>query len=243
MPTPIPDLRPFFVMLPDMPSQTEVWSWSDVFGNAHPVEVEIGSGRGLFIMNAAQTHPERNFLGIEYDLKEGRRASKRLQKRNLLNAKILGHDARYVVSKMIATGSVSAVHIYFPDPWWKRRHRKRRIFAPDVISEVVRMLQPGGVLHAWTDVEEYFDVMRDVAAEFPLLSPLPPPEERAPIHDMDYQTSFERKKRQLGLPIYRARWERLPGSWQPRIISIEEQREMDEADAADNNDDESGAGL
>ena len=146
--------------------------------------------------------------GMEIEYTEGRHAAKRLQRRGLPNVRILGGDARIGIPKYITTSSVAAVHVYFPDPWWKRRHRERRIFNDWFVAEASRMLVNGGVLHAWTDVEEYFQVMVETVAGNIDFLPLPPPEERPATHDMDYHTSFERKKRKAGFPIYRARWER-----------------------------------
>jgi tRNA (guanine-N7-)-methyltransferase len=199
------DLKPYFRTLEDVP---ETIRWAEFFGNENPVELEVGTGRGLFLVNAGQQRPDTNFLGIELDYKEGRYAAKRMQKRSLPNVRILGGDATVAIPKLIADASLAAVHVYFPDPWWKRRHRSRRIFNPAFIAEVARILRPAGILHAWTDVEEYFGVMQEVVAGNPNFKPLPPPEERPAAHDLDYQTNFERKKRQAGLPIYRGRWER-----------------------------------
>ncbi|MGQ0636884.1 MAG: tRNA (guanosine(46)-N7)-methyltransferase TrmB [Planctomycetaceae bacterium] len=201
----IPDLQPWFLTPAEIPPPP--LDWREFFGNAQPVEVEVGTGRGLFLVNAATATPAVNFLGIECDFKEGRRAARRLQKRALANARILGADARLVVSRYIVDASVQAVHVYFPDPWWKRRHRKRRVFTPEFVVQAARILRPGGVLHAWTDVEEYFGVMRELLAANPTFRELPAPAERAPEHDMDYHTSFERKKRKEGRPIFRGRWE------------------------------------
>lgn len=200
------DLSPFFLTLADLPEPP--LDLCALFGNEQPVEVEVGTGRGLFLVNAGLTHPETNFLGIEYDFKEARRAARRLQKRELRNVCILGADANIVLPKYLRDRSAAAVHVYFPDPWWKRRHKKRRIFTPQFIVEVARILQPGGLLHAWTDVEEYFGVMLKTVAGNTAFAPLPPPESNEPQHDMDYHTSFERKKRKLGLPIFRASWSR-----------------------------------
>jgi tRNA (guanine-N7-)-methyltransferase len=205
---PPPDLRPYFQTLDDLP--TPPLDWAAFFGNSQSVELEVGTGRGLFLMNAGQMFPDRNFLGVEYDLKEARRAARRMKKRNLNNVRILGANANILLPKYLQTGSVMAVHVYFPDPWWKRRHRKRRIFNPEFVAEVARILHPGGLLHSWTDVEEYFGVIRKVVAGNPSFLELPPPDERQPRHDMDYHTSFERKKRKLGLPIFRACWQRTP---------------------------------
>ncbi len=200
----VPDLRPYFLTLQDIPPAP--LNLIDLFRSDRPVEVEVGSGRGLFLVNAGMTCPGTSFLGIEYDFKEARRGARRLQKRSLNNVRILGADAHVVLAKYLPDACAVALHVYFPDPWWKRRHKKRRIFNAEFLVQAARILEPGGLLHAWTDVEEYFGVMTDLVAanaDFILLSP---PPERPAEHDMDYQTSFERKKRKLGLPIFRARW-------------------------------------
>jgi tRNA (guanine-N7-)-methyltransferase len=202
------DLRPYFLTLSDLPPAP--LDLAAVFGNDHPVEVEVGTGRGLFLVNSGTNSPDVNFLGIEYDFKEGRRGARRLQKRELSNVRILGADARAVLRDYLPDQSARAVHVYFPDPWWKRRHKKRRIFDAPFVAEAARILSPGGMLHARTDVEEYFGVMTALVSHDPAFLAMPPPAERHPEHDMDYHTSFERKKRKLGLPIFRACWQRKP---------------------------------
>ncbi len=202
----LPDLRPYFLTLRDIPPAP--LNLAELFGNDQPVEVEVGTGRGLFLVNAGSMLPGTNFVGVENDFKEARRGARRLQKRALGNVRVLGADARIVLSKYLGDAAAAAFHVYFPDPWWKRRHQKRRIFNPEFLVQVARILKPGGLLHAWTDVEEYFRVITDLVVDNPAFVALPPPEERPAQHDMDYLTSFERKKRKLGLPIFRARWQR-----------------------------------
>ena len=132
----------------------------------------------------------------------------RLLKREQPNARIIGGDCKVVLSQMIEPGSVSAAHVYFPDPWWKKRHHKRRLFTAEFVDLLARVLKSGGEVHSWSDVAEYFDIIQQLMQDHVLFETLAAPQEREPEHDMDYQTSFERKKRQLGLPIYRGRWRR-----------------------------------
>ncbi len=199
------DLRPWFQVIDDLPGELD---WRTFFGNENPVELDIGCGRGLFTFSASQANPEINYLGLELDYREGRRAARRLHKRRTPNARILGGDCRVVLGKHILPGSVAAAHVYFPDPWWKKRHRKRRLFTDTFVDLLYRVVQPGGLVHSWTDVADYFDVISGLMDHDSRFVKLPPPAEQAATHDMDYRTSFERKKRKLGLPIYRGRWQR-----------------------------------
>jgi tRNA (guanine-N7-)-methyltransferase len=181
--------------------------WRAVFGNGRPAEVEVGFGKGLFLITAAQACPDVNFLGVEIVRKYQLFTATRLAKRGLRNVRVACADARLFFRAYLPAGSVQAVHVYFPDPWWKKRHHKRRLFTPEFARECVRVLRPGGLLHAATDVEEYSHLMREAAAQ-PSLRPLPPPEAKDPTHDLDYLTNFERKFRKQGKPIYRFRWEK-----------------------------------
>lgn len=208
--TPV-NLKPFFWTTDDIDQEFGgSLNWSDFFGNDHPVEIDVGCGRGLFLFHASQANPHINYLGIELDWKEGRRGARRLQKRNLPNVRVLGGDVFYVFKKFIAPHSVDAIHVYFPDPWWKRKHRERRVFNDLFVDLAAGLLRGEGLLHSWTDVEEYFGVISALMEHHPLFDTLPPPPERTPQDDMDYQTSYERKKRKLGLPIYRGKWQRKP---------------------------------
>jgi tRNA (guanine-N7-)-methyltransferase len=202
---PIKPIKPWFQTVPEIGPHLR---WNEFFGNDLPVELDIGCGRGLFLFNAAVTTPDTNFVGLEIDYREGRRTATRLMKQNLPNARVIGGDGTSVLASMIEPGTVQGAHVYFPDPWWKKRHRKRRIFNFEFTHLLARILKPGGFVHHWTDVADYFEMVRglmDGHADFEIC---PPPPERDADHDMDYHTSFERKKRKLGLPIYRALWRR-----------------------------------
>jgi tRNA (guanine-N7-)-methyltransferase len=182
-------------------------SWLSLFGNDYPVELEIGSGKGLFLLNAATADPTHNFLGIEISRKYARLAAERLAKHTIPNAKVWPGDARIVLPRHIPAASLRVVHVYFPDPWWKKRHKKRRVFTEALVTEIQRILEPGGQLRVASDVEEYFAVIRDLIAASPRFRELPVPLPNEPRHNLDYLTSFERKYLLEGRPIYRAFFE------------------------------------
>lgn len=206
---PIKPLKPWFQVIDDLGDHLD---WSELFGNDNPVELDIGCGRGMFLFNSAVGHADTNFVGLEIDYREGRRAATRLLKRELDNARVIGGDCKVVLTKLIDRHSVSAAHVYYPDPWWKKRHHKRRLFNdefPQILSDA---LMPGGYVHSWSDVAEYWDIIRELMDGHPDFEPREPPPLREPEHDLDYQTSFDRKKRKLGLPVYRGLWQRRPVS-------------------------------
>jgi tRNA (guanine-N7-)-methyltransferase len=132
-----------------------------------------------------------------------------LWKRRAENARVLGGDVRRAFANYVPPESVAAVHVYFPDPWWKRKHRRRRVFTDEFVDQCARVLKPGGLLHSWTDVGEYFEVISALVDHHSAFEALPPSPESEPRHDMDYQTSFERKKRRIGETIHRGRWRRV----------------------------------
>ena len=176
----------------------------EVFDNERPLEIEVGSGKGLFLADASLAQPAHSFLGIEIARKYARFIASRLVRKNVNNAKIISGDANVFFADFLADNQVTAVHIYFPDPWWKKRHHKRRIMNQDFLTRVTRVLKPGGSLHFWTDVEEYFRMsVALIETQIPLEGPLPVPES-SPHHDLDYRTHFERKKRQTGYDIFRS---------------------------------------
>lgn len=205
------DLKPYFLVLDDIDQEYGgKLDWPQFFGNDRPVELDVGCGRGLYTFTASGKRLETNFLGMEIDYREGRRGARRLQKARRENARILGGDANVAFARMIAPHSVDAIHVYFPDPWWKRRHRRRRIFTDEFATKCAELLKPGGYLHSWTDVEEYFEVIAGLMDHHDLYVKHTAPDEREASHDMDYHTSFERKKRQAGWQIYRGLWQRKP---------------------------------
>lgn len=130
--------------------------WAGIFGNAWPVEVEIGPGKGSFILDRARSRPELNLLGIEWVFSYACYVADRASRAGLENVRMLCADAGDVFRTAIPPKSLLRVHIYFPDPWPKRRHAGRRLVKPAFLADVRRVLRIGGWLGFVTDHEEYF---------------------------------------------------------------------------------------
>ncbi|MEN6407273.1 MAG: tRNA (guanosine(46)-N7)-methyltransferase TrmB [Thermoguttaceae bacterium] len=180
------------------------WDASAIFGRSAPLQIEVGSGNGLFLRTAAAACPDVEFIGIEVVKKYAEFTAASLAKLGLPNARIAMADALRIFSELIPDNALAAVHVYFPDPWWKKRHRKRRVLRESFLRDVERTLRPGGSLHFWTDVEEYFQSTLELIPTCTTLEgPLPVPETPAE-HDMAYRTHFERRVRLANEPVYRA---------------------------------------
>ncbi|MGL4554322.1 MAG: tRNA (guanosine(46)-N7)-methyltransferase TrmB [Gemmataceae bacterium] len=190
------------------PAPPEPLDWGRLFGNDHPVEVEVGFGKGLFLTTSGEANPDVNYFGIEIIDKYVLFTATRLARRNLRNVVVTTADARRFLRERVAAGSVRTVHVYFPDPWWKNRHQKRLVFTPAFVQEAERVLRPGGRLLLVTDVEDYMAMGRETVASATALREGEPPPEQQPAHDLDYLTNFERKFRQEGRPIHRAGWDK-----------------------------------
>jgi tRNA (guanine-N7-)-methyltransferase len=185
------------------------WDAALLFGRRAPLEVEVGSGKGLFLRSAAAARPEVDLLGIEVATKYARFAAAMLAKRDLHNALVIQADALRIFAELLPDASLHGVHVYFPDPWWKKRHKKRRVMRQSFLRDVQRTLLPGGLLHFWTDVEEYFHTALELIASCTgLQGPLEVAETPA-LHDLDYRTHFERRMRQLNQTIYRAEFRKI----------------------------------
>lgn len=173
--------------------------WQAIFGNSASVEVEIGSGTGSFLLPAAQRHPQTNFVGIEHSHSRGERLETAVASLGLRNVRIIIADGACTVAHLIPVNSVAAYHVYFPDPWWKRRHQRRRLFTPEFVAALERTLIPGGRLFVATDVDEVFTLMRRSIAAVPGL--VADQHHRSP---RSMRTVFERKGIAQGATIREA---------------------------------------
>ncbi len=160
-------LRPNLVPAPNLLQLTDEAgriAWADIFGNDHPVELEIGAGKGTFMLAIGAAKPEHNFVGIEWAKAYAEFAADRLRRHQLSNARIVHGEAAWWVRCHVPDSSLFAMHIYFPDPWPKTRHHKRRLIQLSFLKEVHRMLIPGGVLRLVTDHADYFAHMQATLA-------------------------------------------------------------------------------
>jgi tRNA (guanine-N7-)-methyltransferase len=171
-----------------------------VFGRNAPTILEIGFGMGETTAQIAQAHPEVNYLGIEVHSPGVGSLLKLIGERALANVRIVQHDAVQVVEHMIAPGTLSGLHIFFPDPWPKKRHHKRRLIQPPFVHLLASSLAPGGYLHLATDWEDYAQQMLDVLNREPLLINTVP--DYAPRPDHRPLTKFEQRGRKLGHPVW-----------------------------------------
>jgi len=129
--------------------------FSEVFGSAENITLEIGFGMGIATAEIAQANPQKNYLGIEVHKPGIGRLLWEIEKRALSNIRIIEHDAAVVAEKMIPLSSLEAIHLFFPDPWPKKRHRKRRLIQRPFTETLANCLKPGGYLYMVTDWEDY----------------------------------------------------------------------------------------
>ncbi len=128
-----------------------------IFGRPCPVHIEIGSGRASFLLNHAKAQPQVNFLGIEWAGKFYRYGVDRIGRWGLNNVRIIRTDAARFLADFLPDNSIDCFHIYFPDPWPKRRHHKRRLFVHANLEQLLRCLKPGGIIKIATDHTGYFE--------------------------------------------------------------------------------------
>ena len=186
----------------DLESLPRPIDWRAMYGNDHPVELEIGSGKGTFLTDQATNRPDTNFFGIEWANWFFRYAADRLRRHNCLNARMIRADASVFVRDFVPDASISVLHIYFPDPWPKERHKKRRTVQQSFVPTIQRILTPGGQVRVVTDHKGYWE------------ESIEPTIKGSGLRVIDYNrpgtasegefvgTNFERKYRREGRPFY-----------------------------------------
>jgi len=175
--------------------------WKDLYGNDNPVELEIGMGKGTFLTDQAKARPEVNFFGIEWANWYFCYASDRLRRNGCTNARTVRADAVFFLKEFVPDESLSVLHIYFPDPWPKARHNKRRTIQPSFVPTIMRVLKPGGQLRVVTDHKDYYEQIEATIKG----SPLRVIEYNKPGSAGEGETvgtNFERKYQREGRPFY-----------------------------------------
>jgi tRNA (guanine-N7-)-methyltransferase len=160
-----------------------------------PLILEIGSGMGETTAEIAKAHPEVDFVAVEVHGPGVGSLLNRVAAAELTNVKVVRHDALDVLEHMIADGTLAAIHLFFPDPWPKKRHHKRRLVQPEFAALAARKLKEGGILHAATDWPDYAEHMDAVFSKEPLLEPAAHGFTSRPV------TKFESRGQRLGHPI------------------------------------------
>ncbi len=193
------ELGPRFVL----PFEAKPIDLQAVFGRRAPCVLEIGFGMGDASAQIAAAQPEVDFIGVEVHEAGVGALLRRIGELGLHNLRIVRHDAVDVLRRMIAPGSLAAVHVFFPDPWHKKRHHKRRLIQPELVALIASRLQPGGRLHCATDWQPYAEQMLQVLSAEPLLANTAPAGTGyAPKPDDRPLTKFEARGLRLGHGVW-----------------------------------------
>ncbi len=184
------------------PEAGQCLDFAALFGGPGPVEMEIGTGKGTFLLNRARMHPERCFLGIEWANKIYLYAADRMARWGLTNVRLMRTDASHLMQRQMPGGSLSMLHVYHPDPWPKKRHHRRRLIQPPFVAAVVEALIPGGRLAVQTDHAEYFEQIERVLRAEPRLEEIPFDVPEAGVVEGRVMTNYEVKYLREGRAIY-----------------------------------------
>ncbi|MFZ5574369.1 MAG: tRNA (guanosine(46)-N7)-methyltransferase TrmB [Pseudomonadota bacterium] len=190
------ELGPRF-MLPYAPQALDL---DAVFGRHAPRFLEIGFGMGEGLAGIAAAHPENDYLGVEVHTPGVGALLKQIGERGLANVRVVQHDAVEVLTHMLTPASLAGVHIFFPDPWHKKRHHKRRLIQPPLVALLASRLAPGGYVHLATDWQDYAEQMLAVLSAEPLLKNTAT--DYAPRPDARPLTKFEQRGIRLGHGVW-----------------------------------------
>jgi len=198
--------NPYSEIAPRLP-EGERLDPRSLLGASGPIELEIGPGRGGFLFERLATDPALCMIGLEIRLKWASLVDKRLREQGLgERARVFAEDARRAVTRF-TDASITAVHLNFPDPWWKKRHEKRIVLGDGLLGEIVRVLVPGGAMFIQTDVAEradMYEALFKARLEFSFSGPTP----RIEHNPFGARSPREHRAIADGLPIHRLRYER-----------------------------------
>ncbi len=186
----------------ELPLSEQAWDFAQVFANEHEVVVEIGFGMGRSLFEMASARPQDNFIGIEVHLAGLGSLAADLHENNINNVKIANLDARQVFENNIPKNSLSGINIFFPDPWPKKKHHKRRLIQKEFVKVLVDRLKPGGVLHCATDWKDYAEHILEVLQAEPLLKNLSESSDYINRPTSRPMTKFEQRGIRLGHGVW-----------------------------------------
>ncbi len=190
-------LWPQFGINPETPIDPTV-----LFNRNAPLHLEIGFGMGHALLEMAQAHPENNYLGIEVHRPGVGRLLDEIEKNEITNIRLLKHDAIEVLGHQLAENNLDSVMLFFPDPWHKKRHHKRRIVQPEFVTMVLSRLKPGGLFHLATDWEDYAERMMEVLSQESGLNNLSGAGNFASRPESRPITKFEKRGLRLGHGVW-----------------------------------------
>jgi tRNA (guanine-N7-)-methyltransferase len=186
-----------------LPWQPQPLDLERVFGREAPRVLEIGFGMGETTAQIAAASPETDFIGVEVYTAGCGALLRRIADQQLTNLRIIQHDAMEVIREMIQEATLDRIQVFFPDPWPKARHHKRRLIRPDFVEELANRLKPGGILHCATDWAPYAEVMREVLSANPTLHTQSTTLDGfAPRPDYRPLTRFESRGLRLGHEVF-----------------------------------------
>lgn len=176
-----------------------------VFGGPRPIEIELGSGKGRFLLEWAAMHPEVGLIGVERTRKYLELGARRAARGGLANVRFVHTTAEDLLFRCLAPATVAAAHVYFPDPWPKKRHHKRRFFHPENVARLAEVLEVGGLLRIKTDHAGYAAVIVDVVAAERRLAAMPADGAFEEIPATNFEIKYAREAR----PVHRLAYRRL----------------------------------
>ena len=192
------------------PAEPKPICFAAIFGNDRPVELEIGSGKGGFLLEQSRAHEDRNFVGVEWANRYFKFAADRMARWGLCNVRVVRADAKEFVTRFLPESSITALHVYHPDPWPKRRHHKRRLIDRVFVDAAARALVDHGRWMVQTDHAEYFEVIRTLLSGHPKLEQTLGGFQNDHGHEAIVVTNYQIKYRRKGRKIHTLTCTRLP---------------------------------